>query len=98
MAHTKGKLNIPAYRHMGIQGIVLEYHTDVPVLCLHLVHSLTIKKNIAFCRRFQPRNHGKCGAFPTARRPQKAHQLPLPDFDGQSFNSRGVPEFLGYIL
>ena len=29
-------LPLDVYKRQGIQGIVLEYHTDVPVLCLHL--------------------------------------------------------------
>ena len=51
-----------SYRHMGIQGVVLKDHGDVPVAGLHLIHALAVDIQLSLADIFQSCYHAQgCG-------------------------------------
>ena len=44
MVHFQREQNVILNGHMGVQGVVLEYHADIPVFSRHIGHRLAVKK------------------------------------------------------
>ena len=51
---------------MGIQGVALEHHGDVPVLGLHVVHQLAVDVQLAAGDILQPGDHPQGGGLAAA--------------------------------
>ena len=66
LKQTKG--NVLIHRHVGIEGVVLEDHGDVPVLGGHIVHQSVADVQFAAADIFQPGDHPQGGGFAAARR------------------------------
>lgn len=60
----QGKGHIFVYGHMGIQGIALEYHRDIPILGRHIVHSSVADVQVAFTDLLQTRDHAEGRGLP----------------------------------
>ena len=51
-----------SYRHMGIQGVVLKDHSNVPITGLHLIHALAVDIQFSPAEIFQSCYHTQgCG-------------------------------------
>ena len=92
LTHLEGEGHIVIDGHVGVEGIGLEDHGDVPVLGLHLVHPFAVKEEVTFRNGVEAGDHAKEGALATARRSQDdAEVLVLDDqvdvADGEVFPS-----------
>ena len=56
----QGKLEILVNRHVGKQGVVLENHTDIPLVRRHQAQRAPIEHNVAMGGRLEPGEHHEC--------------------------------------
>ena len=75
---------------MGVQGVVLEDHGDVPVLGRHIVHQSVTYVEFAGRWTFQPGDHAQGGGLSAAGRPHQHHELLVADFQIKLGNRRNV--------
>ena len=64
---------------MGIKGIVLKDHGDVPVLGLHIVHPLVADQEVPLADLLQPGDHTQRGGLATAGRAHQNDELLVRD-------------------
>ena len=67
--------------HMGIQGVALEHHGDVPVSGSHVIHPPVPHVQVTAGNGFQACDHAQGGGLVTAGRPQQ--DQPFAGFDGK---------------
>ena len=72
-AQAEGQVFI--HRDVGIEGIVLENHGDIPVLRLHIVHDAAVDFQGAFGDVLQARDHPEGGGFAAAGWPDEDHKF-----------------------
>ncbi len=60
------KCHIVIYGHMWIQSVVLEYHRDISVFWLNVVHQFITNPQLTTGNLFQAGNHTKCSRFTTS--------------------------------
>ena len=77
--YLQSKGHILIHRHMGIQGVILEYHGQIPVLRLHHVHQAVVDPQFTGRNFFQSRDHPQGSGLSAARGPHKNDQLLIPD-------------------
>ena len=58
--------HVLVYRHMGVQGVVLEDHGDVPILGLYIVHELIADVQLTIADLLQTGNHAQGGGLAAA--------------------------------
>ncbi len=79
--------------HVGIEGVVLEDHGDVPILRGHIVdHSLT-DLEVAFGDLLETRNHPQKGGLAASRRSDQNEELTVGDVEvdiGDRTSASGV--------
>ena len=66
LLQLQGEGHVPVYRHMGIQGVALEHHGDVPVLGLHVVHQLAVDVQLTAGDVLQTGDHPQGGGLAAA--------------------------------
>ena len=65
--------------HVGIEGVVLEDHGDVPVLGGHVVHQTAADIDLPVSDGLQPRHHPQGGGFSAAGGPHQDDELLVGD-------------------
>ena len=55
------------YGHMGVEGVILEHHRDVPILGRHVVDQLVADINLARGGFLEPGDHAQGRALAAAR-------------------------------
>ena len=75
----QGKQNILAYRQVRVQGIVLKYQTNPPLLRRKKRHVILPEKNPALRGLLQTADQIQSRAFSASGRPQQADQLSVRD-------------------
>ena len=66
LLELEGESHILIYRHMRVQGVVLEYHGYIPVLRSYIVHKLVAYVQLASGNVFKSRYHAQgCGLSAT---------------------------------
>ena len=66
LLQLQGEGHVLVHRHMGVQGVTLEHHGDVPVLGLHVVHQLAVDVQLAAGDILQPGDHPQGGGLTAA--------------------------------
>ena len=66
LAQLQGEGHVLIYGHVGVQGVALEDHGDVPVLRLHVVHPLAADDQIALGDILQAGDHPQRGGLAAA--------------------------------
>ena len=66
LSQFQAECHVIIYGHMGIKGIVLEYHCNIPVLWFNIVHQLVIDVKFAGRNVLQTSNHTKGGGLTTS--------------------------------
>ena len=64
---------------MGIEGITLEYHGDVPVLGLHIVDQLPVDIELTPGDLLQTGHHPQSGGFSAAGGTNQNDEFPVTD-------------------
>ena len=90
--HFQGEQNVVLNGHVGVQGVVLEYHADIPVFRRHIGHRLAVKKNLPLGRLFQTCHHRQCGTLAATGGAQQADHLTVLYGKGQMIHCCGVFE------
>ena len=76
------------HRHVGVEGVVLEDHGDVPVLRRNIGDITVTDQDSSIVDFFQAREHAKRGGLPAARRAHENEELAIIDGEIQSIHSR----------
>ncbi len=71
LAQLQGEGHVLIYGHVGVQGVALEDHGDVPVLRLHVVHPLAADDQIALGDILQAGDHPQRGGLAAAGGPTR---------------------------
>ena len=66
LAQLQGEGHVLIHGHVGIQGVALEHHGDVPVLGLHVVHPLAADEQVALGDVLQAGDHPQGGGLAAA--------------------------------
>ncbi|PTX59649.1 hypothetical protein C8P63_11184 [Melghirimyces profundicolus] len=77
--------------HMGIQGVALEHHGDVPILGGNVVDQPVTDVQLPFRNFFQSGDHPKGGGFPATGGSDQNQKLLIFDMQVKVGNSRDVP-------
>ena len=72
---------------MGIEGVVLEDHGDIPVLGGHIVHHPVADEKLAVADILQAGNHPQGGGFAAAGRTHQDDKFLVLDFQVQVRNN-----------
>ena len=58
--------DIFVYGHVGVQGVVLEHHSDIPIFRGHIVDHTVADVQLAAADILQTRDHPQSGGFSAA--------------------------------
>ncbi|GAB1362791.1 hypothetical protein MASR1M32_20270 [Rhodobacter sp.] len=81
-AHLHAKAHVLAHRHMRVKRVALEHHRDIAVAWRQIGHVARPDPDPARADLLKPRDHPQRGRLAAARRPQKHHELPFRDGQG----------------
>ena len=79
LAELQGEGHVLVDGHVGIQGVALEHHGDVPVLGLHVIHQLPVDVQLAAGDLLQAGNHPQRGGLAAAGGANQNDELLIPD-------------------
>ena len=79
MAQLQAEGHVLVNSHMGVQGVVLENHRDIPVLGRNVVHQLAVNIQLAAGDLLQPGDHAQGGGFTAAGRADQHNELIVLD-------------------
>ena len=88
LLQPQAESDVVVYRHMRIQGVVLENHGDIPVLGLQVIDDLTIDFQRAFGDVLQAGDHPQSGGLAAAGRSDKDHKFLVFDFQVEVMDCR----------
>ena len=66
LAELQGESDVLPHCHMGVQGVILEHHGDIPILGGHIVHQLPADVQLAAGDLLQTGHHPQGGGFAAA--------------------------------
>jgi hypothetical protein len=98
LAHFQPEAQVLAHAHMGIEGVVLKHHGDVPVLGPHIVDEPVADVDLSGAHRIEPGNHPQCRGFAASGGPDQNGEFLVLDFDGQAVDGGRVLELLDHAL
>ena len=99
LAELKTECHVIINGHMRIQSVVLEYHRDVSVLGLNVVHELAVDLEFTGRDIFQTCNHSQSGGLSASGRTYENDEFLISDFHVEILNSLvAVRINLAYIL
>ena len=85
-------------RHMGVQGVVLEHHGDVPVLGGHAVHLPSADVDLAVRDVLQARHHPQGSGLAAARGAHQHDELLVRNLQIKGLHRyHGVVVYLFYL-
>ena len=87
LAELKTKCHVIINGHMRIQSVVLEYHRDISVLGLNIIHELAVDFELTGADIFEAGDHTKCCGFAAARRTYEDNKFLILDFHIEILNS-----------
>ena len=90
MLHFKGKSNIIFYFHIGIKGVILEYHGNIAVLWRNLVHSPAVHNDLSAAYTLKSCNHAQQRCLSAAGRAYKYYKFPSLYFHIHILNSMNI--------
>ena len=67
-SQLQGKCHILVNRHVGVEGVALEYHGDIAVFRLYVVYQLAVNVQLAAGNVFQAGHHTQGGGFSASGR------------------------------
>ena len=73
----QAKGDVVVHRHLGVQGVALEHHGNLPLPGAHLVGAHAIDQEFAVGNILKAGNHAQGGRFATARRPHEHDKFTL---------------------
>ena len=82
----QGEGHVLIHRHMGIEGVGLEDHGDIPVLGFHVVHELPVDVQLAAGNLLQARYHPQRGRLAAAGGPHQDDELLILDIQVKGLN------------
>ena len=88
LSELKGKFHIAPYGHVGIEGIALEYHGNVPVLGGHIIHELSAYIQLSPGYLLQARHHTEGRGLSAARRPYEHHKFSVLYIEAEILDSQ----------
>ena len=77
LAHVQAEEDVVLYGHVGVEGVILEHHGEVPVLGQHLVGHLPVDLQRAGGNLLQPGDDPQQGGLAAARGPHQHVELPF---------------------
>ena len=77
--------------HMGVQGVVLEDHRDVPVFGREVVRQASVNVDFPPGHVLQAGNQSEGGRFSASRRPDQHDELPIVNVEAEVLYRYGVP-------
>ena len=84
---SQAKRHVLVHRHMRVQRIALEHHSNITILRLHVVDQRVTDEHVACRDRLQSGNHTQCGRFAAAGRSDKNNEFPVRNVDGEIVHS-----------
>ena len=93
----QAELDVLPHRHGGIQSVVLEHHSDVPLAGRQVVDLMVVDVNISGGGLIQPGDHPQGGGFAAARRPHQNGERTVRNVQIQIFNHNIAAELLFHI-
>ena len=75
LAQLQREGDVVAHREVGVQGVGLEHHGDVPVLRLQTGDVVSADEQVAVGDRFEPGDHPQGGRLAAAGRPDEHQEL-----------------------
>ena len=83
----QGERHVLVHGHVGIEGVVLEHHGDVPILRLHVVHQLVADPQLAGGDVLQTGDHPQGGGLAAAGGTHQHDELPVGDLQRELLDS-----------
>jgi hypothetical protein len=83
---------------VGVEGVVLEDHREVPLLRRHLVHQPVADVDPAGARLLQPGGDAQRGGLAAAGRPQEDEELAVLDLQRQLIQRDDAAEPLADLV
>ena len=90
LLQLQGEGHVPVYRHMGIQGVALEHHGDVPILGLHVVHQLVADPQFAGGDVLQTGDHTQGGGLAAAGGAYQHDEFLVGDLQAELLDSHNA--------
>ena len=82
-SHFQGKGQVSSHRHVREEGVVLEYHADVPLPGRQVVHRPAVDAYGSGGGRLEAGEHHQARGLAGPGRPQQSQELPLGDREVQ---------------
>ena len=95
LAQFQGEGHVLPHGHVGIQGVVLEHHGDVPILGGHVVHELAVDVQLARADLLQTGDHPQGGGLAAAGGADQHDELLVGDFQVEVLDSHHA--FRGHL-
>jgi hypothetical protein len=94
LREREAERHVVAHRHVRIERVVLEYHRDVALLGLHLVHHPAADVDLAPGDLLEARDHPEQRRLAAARGSHQHRELAVGDVDVHAVDHRGRAEAL----
>src|SRR5690554_876631 len=78
--------HVLVHRHVGVEGVILEYHGDIALSRFQMVHLLSVDQDLTVGDGFQTGDHSHEGRFSAARRPDNDDELAIGHVGLQTMN------------
>ena len=78
LAHREGKRHIFIHGHLGIEGVILEHHRQIPLAGFKIVAQLVSDPELAAGDVLQPGDHAQRGGLSAAGGPHKNNEFAVP--------------------
>ena len=98
LAHLQAEGHVVVDVHVGIEGVGLEHHGDVPVLGGDVVDQPVADEDVPGGDLLQARHHAQGGGLAAARGAHQDQELLVLDLDGQVVHRGDVAELLGHMV
>ena len=79
LPQLQGKGHVLPHGHVGVQGVALEHHSDVPILGLYVVDQLAVDVQLALGDVLQAGNHPQGGGLAAAGGAHQNNKLLVGD-------------------
>ena len=95
LADPEPELEILPHRHVGVEGVALEHHSDISILGRNVIDDAVVDGNGALADLLQTCQHAQAGRLTGTVRPDEAENLSGKDLQLQPIDCCELSEFLG---
>ena len=90
LLQLQGEGHVFVHGHVGVQGVVLEHHGDIPILGLHIVHQLVADPQLAGGDVLQTGDHTQGGGLAAAGGAHQHDELLVGDLQTELLDSHNA--------